>query len=239
MVAFVLVDGALSSQGEKVVQERLEVPLVVGLGGPASREGRAVRHVPSPIAVLAHREEGPHVVPRAPQRYHVVVGTIAVRPSLVLYRKFGPIISFWADLLQRQALEGGDPRRPRGLGDVHEAERTVGVQLADAIVRRRRQGVMRPRPRRRAPRFVSVVDGDAIGAEPEQQTRPVSRAFHLGDTACTKGCKYVYHHGGNSRGPEKNEGGQAPPSLASCSWGFDSSPCTTIYVYISSALAAT
>ena len=66
MIAVVLVDGALSSQGEEVVQERLEVPLVVGLGGPASREGRAVCHVPSPMAVLAHREEGPHMVPRAP-----------------------------------------------------------------------------------------------------------------------------------------------------------------------------
>ena len=101
MVAFVPVDGALSSHGEKVVQERLEVLFVVGLGGPTSWEGRAVCDLPSPTAVLAHREEGPHMVPRAPERYHVVVGPSAVRPSLIPYREFGPGNSGWADLPQR------------------------------------------------------------------------------------------------------------------------------------------
>lgn len=47
----------LSSHGEKVAQERLEVPFVVGLGGPTSREGSAICDLPSPTAVLAHKGE--------------------------------------------------------------------------------------------------------------------------------------------------------------------------------------
>ena len=111
---------------------------------------------------------------------------------------------------------------------MHEAERSVGIQLADAIVRRQQQGVRpRPRPRRRAPRFAFIVD--ATGADPEPQTRPVGRAFHLDDTE-----GYKYRRGGNSRGPQKDEGGQAPPSLASSSGIVDA----TIYIPPASAVSS-